>query len=171
MMLHERCLVAAVEDAATTAAVAREAARVALAQGADTVIFVHVLDAHTVVSALYVMYGVAVPLGETEDQGMALVARAAEILRAVYAARGRPAPPTRRVLATGDPALALARIAREYNARDLVLGARRPHVLGRLFHPDVRAYLARHSGAHLHIAVPGPPLTLLASGRSLRWRG
>ena len=170
MRLHEWCLVAAVEDAATTAAVAREAARVALAQGADTVIFVHVLDAHPILSALYYTNGlpVPVPLGETEDEGTALLARAEAILRAVYAARGRPAPPTRRVLATGDPAVALARIAREYNARDIVLGARRPHVLGRLFHRDVRAYLARHSTAHLHIAAPGPPLTLLAGGRSLR---
>ena len=162
MMRHERCLVVAVEDAATAEAVAREAARVALAQGADTVIFVHVLDAHTIVSALYVTYGVPVPLGETEDEGNALLTRAEEVLRAVYAARGRPAPVTRRVLATGDPAVALARIAREYNARDIVLGARHPHVLGRLFYPDARAYLARHSGARLHIATPDPPVTRLA---------
>lgn len=78
MVRHERRLVAALEDEGTAAAVAREAARVALAQGADTVIVVHVLDAHTMVSGLYWMNGVPGPLGETEDEGAALGARTTE---------------------------------------------------------------------------------------------
>src|SRR3954469_25824378 len=98
MMLHERRIVAAVEDEGTTEAVAVEAARLALAQDADTVIFVHVLDAHPMVSGLYGMSGVPAPgpIGETEDEGEALLARAVEVLHAVYAAWGRPAPTTRR---------------------------------------------------------------------------
>jgi nucleotide-binding universal stress UspA family protein len=160
MMLHERRIVAAVEDEGTTEAVAVEAARLALAQDADTVIFVHVLDAHPMVSGLYGMSGVPVPgpIGETEDEGEALLVRAEEVLHAVYAAWGRPAPTTRREIATCDPAVAIAGIAGEYNARDIVLGARRPHALGQVFHRDVRAYLTTHSRAHLHVAAPAHAL-------------
>jgi nucleotide-binding universal stress UspA family protein len=159
MVLHECRIVAAVEDEGTTEAVAMEAALVALEQDVDTVIFIHVLDAHPLVSGLYGMSGVPIPgpIGETEDEGMALLAWAEEVLHAVYAAWGRPAPTTRREIATGDPAVAIARIAGEYDARDIVLGARRPHALGQAFHHDVRAYLTTHSGAHLHVAAPAPP--------------
>jgi nucleotide-binding universal stress UspA family protein len=71
-------------------------------------------------------------------------------------------PTTRRQIATGDPAVAIARIAGEYGAREIVLGARRPQALGQMFHRDVRAYLARHSGAHLHVAAPAPTSALPA---------
>jgi nucleotide-binding universal stress UspA family protein len=157
-MLHERRIVAAVADEGTGEAVAMEAARLALEQDADTVIFVHVLDVHPIVSGLYGMSGVPVPVGETEDEGEALLVRAEEVLHAVYAAWGRPAPTTRREIATGDPAVAIAGIAGEYNARDIVLGARRPHALGQVFHRDVRTYLTTHSGAHLHVAAPAHAL-------------
>jgi hypothetical protein len=50
----------------------------------------------------------------------------------------------------------IARIAGEYDARDIVLGTRRPHALGQVFHRDVRAYLATQSRAHLHVAAPAP---------------
>jgi nucleotide-binding universal stress UspA family protein len=154
MMLHERRIVAAVEDEGTGEAVAMEAARLALEQDADTVIFVHVLDALPIVNGLYVMGGVPVPVGETEDEAEALFAQAEGVLHAGYAAWGRPAPTTRREIAAGDPAVAIAGIAAEYDAHDIVLGARRPHALGRVFHRDVRAYLTTHSGAHLHVAAP-----------------
>jgi nucleotide-binding universal stress UspA family protein len=162
VMLHERRIVAAVEDESTGEAVAMEAARLALEQDADTVIFVHVLDAHPIVSGLYAMSGVPVPVGETEDEAGALLARAEEALHAAYAAWGCPAPTTRREIATGGPAVAIARIAREYDARDIVLGARRPHALGQVFHRDVHAYLTTHSRAHLHVAAPAPTSALPA---------
>src|SRR5205085_3618901 len=97
MVRHERRLVAALEDEGTAAAVAREAARVALAQGADTVIVVHVLDAHTMVSGLYWMNGVPGPLGETEDEGAALGARTTEGRPAgtLSGARHAPSPQSR----------------------------------------------------------------------------
>jgi nucleotide-binding universal stress UspA family protein len=150
MTLHERRIVAAVADEGATEAVAMEAARVALEQDADTVIFVHVLDAHPIVSGLYGMSSAPGPIGETEDEREALLARAEGVL---HAAQGWPAPTTRREIATGDPAVAIARIAAEYDARDIVLATRRPHALGQLFQRDVRAYLTTHSGAHLHVAA------------------
>ena len=186
MVLHECRIVAAVEDEGTTEAVAMEAARVALEQDADTVIFVHVLDAHPIVSGLYGMSGVPVPgpIGETEDEGMALLAWAEGVLHAVYAAWGRPAPTTRREIATGDPAVAIAGIAGEYGASDIVLGARRPaghgcaprrcarqpSAAGRVFHRDVRAYLTTHSGAHLHVAAPAPPPPCPREGEAIGGR-
>jgi nucleotide-binding universal stress UspA family protein len=157
MMLHERRIVAAVEDEGTGESVAMEAAHLALEQDADTVIFVHVLDARPIVSGLYAMSSVPVPVGETEDEEEALLGRAEGVLHAVYAAWGRPAPTTRREITTGDPAVAIAQIVGEYDASDIVLGARRPHALGELFYRDLRAYLTTHSGAHLHVAAPAPP--------------
>jgi nucleotide-binding universal stress UspA family protein len=162
MALHERRIVTAVADEGTSEAVAMEAAHVALEHDAETVIFVHVLDAHPIVSGLYGISGVPGRIRETEDEGETLLARAEAVLHAVYAGRGCPAPTTRREIATGDPAVAIAGIAGEYDARDIVLGARRPHALGQVFHRDVRAYLATHSRAQLHVGAPVPTSALPA---------
>ena len=161
-MLDERRIVAAVDDEDAIEAVSMEAARVSLAQDADTVIFVHVHDAHPIVSGLYRMSEVPGPLGETEDEGEALLTQAEEVLHAVYAAQGCPAPTMRREIATGDPAVAIARIAGEYGASDIVLGARRPRTVRQVFHRDVHAYLTTHSGAHLHVAALPPTSALPA---------
>jgi nucleotide-binding universal stress UspA family protein len=103
-----------------------------------------------------------VPVGETEDEGEALLARAEGVLHAVYAGRGCPAPTTRREIATGDPAVAIAGIAGEYDAHGIVLGSRRPRAVRQVFHRDVRAYLTTHSRAHLHVAAPASTSALPA---------
>lgn len=146
-------IVVAIEDLAIAGAVAGEAVRLAVREGATRLLLVHVLDAHTVVNSILAMAGApSEPVLESQVEGERLLTLIAQVIQAEFAALGQPEPTIERILTRGHVAEALERIAIEHQAAWLVLGARRPHLFGRLTHPDVRAHLAGHSAVRLQVA-------------------
>jgi nucleotide-binding universal stress UspA family protein len=154
-MNSERVIVAAVEDQYTAPIVAAEAARVVAARDTRIVVLLHVRERHPVISAIYgtIGYPYVPSIVESEDEGMRLLDVAERDLRAACAKLGRPTPVIRRVLAEGEVADAIARVVAEHQADSIVLGARRPHRFGGRFHHDVRARVAAHLRAPLHLAL------------------
>jgi len=157
MMSEERAIVVAVEDAMTATTGAAEAAHVAVDTAATTGVLLHVLDAHTMVNAMFTMGGYWAPIAETREDGAAVLDVAEGALRAELAALGRPAPAIRHEIAEGSAGEAIAHDADAHDAIRIVLGARRPHAFGRLTHPDVRAHLAAHGRSSLHLAALQAP--------------
>jgi nucleotide-binding universal stress UspA family protein len=148
-------ILVAVEDRATASIVAVEAARVARERAAAAVILLHVLDPHSVVSALFSMSGAYATAAETPEEGEAILALAEATLRAEFAAAGMPPPAIRTAVVDctgGNPGAAIAHAAAAEGATLIILGARRPHALGRLTHADVRAYLQAHTACPVHVA-------------------
>ena len=160
-MAGETTIMVALEDLATVGAVAGEAVRLAVRENATRLVLVHVLDAHTVVNSILAMAAApSEPIVESQAEGERMLSLAAQVIQAEFVALGRPAPTIEEVLGRGGVAEALGQIADAHGAAWLVVGARRPHLFGRLTHPDVRAQLAGQSGVRLHVAslqeVPPP---------------
>lgn len=154
-MSDTRTILVAVEDRATAGIVAVEAARVAKQRGAETVVLLHVLDPHSVVSALFCLSGAYGQAAETEEEGEAILALAEVTLRAELEAAGVSPPEIRHAVVEtieGGTGAAIARAVEAEDAGLVILGARRPHALGRLTHPDVRAYLSGHTARTVHVA-------------------
>lgn len=152
-MSDEHVIVVAVEDLATAGAVAAAAVRLALKQDATTLYLVHVLDQHPVLNGMLGMTGAyAPPVLETGDDARTMLDVAERVIRAEFAALGKPAPSIQQEVAEGHAGEAVARLAAEHQAGWIVLGARRPHLFGRLTHPDMRAHLAGHTSCQVHVA-------------------
>jgi nucleotide-binding universal stress UspA family protein len=154
-MSGAQTILVAVEDYATASIVAVEAARLAREQETQTIILLHVLDPHAMVAALFSLSGTYGLVEETAAEGEAVLALAEVALSAEFAAAGTPAPAIQRVLvnsAEGGAGSAIAQVAGERGAELIVLGARRPHALGRLTHPDVRAYITGHTACPVCVA-------------------
>ena len=160
-MPGETTIMVALEDLATAGAVAGEAVRLAVRESATRLLLVHVLDAHTVVNSILAMAAApSEPIVESAAEGERMLSLATRVIQAEFAALGRPAPAIEAVLGRGGVAEALGQIAGAHQVAWLVVGARRPHLFGRLTHPDVRANLAGRSSVRLHVAslqeVPTP---------------
>ena len=160
-MPGETTIMVALEDLATAGAVAGEAVRLAVREDATRLLLVHVLDAHTVVNSILAMAGApSEPVLESQAEGERMLALAAQVIQGEFAALGRSTPAIEEVLGRGSVAETLGRIAEAHRAVWLVVGARRPHLFGRLTHPDVRANLAGRSSVRIHVAslqeVPTP---------------
>jgi nucleotide-binding universal stress UspA family protein len=148
-------ILVAVEDRATASIVAVEAARVARERAAEMVHLLHVLDPHSVVCSLFSLSGAYASAAETPEEGEAILALAEATLRAELAAAGTPPPEVRKSVVEsteGNPGAAIAQAAETGGAALIILGARRPHALGRLTHADVRAYLREHTSYQVHVA-------------------
>ena len=163
-MPREVTLVVAVEDAATAAIVSAGAAHLAMEQGATQVILLHAFDSHNFANALYGGGGVSVPAPATpieESRGEAeeVLSLAEAAFRAEYQALECPLPTISRKLAQGRScAGCIAQIAADAGAKAIVVGARRPHVFGRLSHPEFRTALARHTAVPVHVVpLHAPP--------------
>lgn len=151
-METERVLVVALEDRKTAPAVARKAGLVAIAERTRMVVLIHVA-ADTVGTGLgfepagyWIPYGA--PTTETDD----ILDAAESTLRAVYAAHHQVPPTIRRVTETGPIPERITGVAITNHAVGVVLGARRPHKLGLLFHPDVAARVASRLSCPIHVA-------------------
>lgn len=149
---RERSIVVALEDRITAPAVARKAALVAIAEQARRLVLLHVRDDNPA-GALHAVSGYWAPVAEAVDTASDILDAAEETLRVVYATRGRPVPPISREVAVGPVAPAIERIVSAHQAAGVVLGARRPHRFGTLFHPDVGAELAAHLNCPIHVAA------------------
>ncbi len=149
-MAEERRILAAIEDMMTATTVAAVAARAATEEGASEIILLHVLSQHPSIRSLLHQHGRSVA---SPGEGEAVLELAERAVRAEYAAMGKPAPSIAYELATGEPAIEIARVAAERRVALLVVGARRPGAFG-LLHPDVRGGL----GGRVTCAVRVAPL-------------
>ncbi len=166
-MSGERVLVVAVEDIATAGVVAAAAAHTAMEREAGRVIFVHVLDSHTLATGLFGMTGALMPVVESEDEGHAVLALAEAAFRAEYVALERPSPAMDQQLIRGNPGSVIPEVVRSSGADGIVVGARRPHAFGRLTHPDVRSALVSHLEVPVFVAAlqSDPPESAGTSNR------
>jgi nucleotide-binding universal stress UspA family protein len=138
---------------ATAGAVASEAVRQAIQQQATTLLLVHVLDEHTVLNGLLGMTGsYSEPIRESSSECECMLRVAEQVIRAEFAAIGKPAPKIEYVMTQGHVGEALGEVAARHGAERIVVGARRPHLFGRLTHPDVKAHLATHAPCRVHVA-------------------
>jgi nucleotide-binding universal stress UspA family protein len=154
-MATTETILMAVEDRSTASIVAVEAARVARERATEVVILLHVLDPHSVVCALFSLSGAYASAAETPEDGEAILALAEATLKAEFAATGTPPPEIRKSVVEcteGNSGAAIAHAAEAQGATLIILGARRPHALGRLTHADVRAYLKEHTACPVHVA-------------------
>lgn len=152
-MPTEDTIVVAVEDLPTAGIVGVDAAHVAIEIAASRLVLLHVLDQHLLAGTVLGASGYCPAVGETLDEGVAVLDAAEQALRAEFAALGKPVPAIRRVVAEGQAADAIKQAIAEHNAAGVVLGARRPHAFGRLLHPDVREHLAGHTACRIHVAA------------------
>ena len=136
-MADERAIVVAVEDLATLGAVSAEAVRQVANHGSTAVYLVHVLDEHPLLRGLLGTAGTWQPVEETDEQCGELLSTAKEVMLAEFAALGKPAPHIECRIEYGRAGEALARVVAEHHAEAMVIGARRPHLFGRLTHEDV----------------------------------
>ncbi len=148
-----RTLVAAIEDMSTASIVAVEAAHVARELNVDHIILVHVLNEHTMLSAMYSAANYAAPVAETADEGQLVLNLAEAALRAEYAGINAPVPAVEHVISDGSPAKVIERVASAPGVVSIVLGARRPHAFGRLTHPDIRAQVSPHITVPVRVAA------------------
>lgn len=152
-MPSERVIVVAVEDIATAGVVAVGAAHLAMEQGADRLILVHVLDDHVVTNGLAGLVGGAPPLVETAAEGRSILRLAKQTVEAECRAANHSLPACDEELGEGRPGPTIARVATDNQAAAIVIGARRPHALGRLAHPEVVEHLRRHTAIPVHVVA------------------
>jgi nucleotide-binding universal stress UspA family protein len=150
-MSSDLVIVVAVEDMATVGVVAAGAAQFAMEQGASRLILLHVLDDHALANGFSGLMGTPVPVVETREEASEILGYAEEIIAAEYGATERPLPVILRELGEGRAGPVIALAAADAQASAIVLGARRPHALGRLTHPDVVAYLRKHTATPVHV--------------------
>jgi len=148
-----RTLVVAIEDLATAGVVAVEAAHLARDMSVHHIVLVHALDAHTVISAIFGAANYAAPLAETQEEGIQLLEVAANDIRAEDAAVGAAVPTIELIVSDGVPAKVIEGAAQSSSVVGVVLGARRPHALGRLTHADVRSHVTSHLSVPVRIAA------------------
>ncbi|HEX6508519.1 MAG TPA: universal stress protein [Chloroflexota bacterium] len=165
-MAPEGTVVVAVEDAATAGSVAAGAVRVAIEHGATQLILVHVLDEHPLANALYQGGGLSVPapappIDETPGEVEQIFTAAEAAIRAACRTQEAPLPAITRWVGEGRPTGAIiARVAADTSAVAIVVGARRPHALGRLVHPDACAALRHHTHTPIRVvSLRGEPHT------------
>jgi nucleotide-binding universal stress UspA family protein len=121
-------------------------------QDASSAILLHVMDEHLVADGFAGLMGMSpATLQETQEEGSALLRFAEATLAAEYEAVNRTAPAIVQRIAQGKPGSTIAQIATEAGATAIILGARRPHALGRLAHPDVVDFLRRHTAIPVHV--------------------
>lgn len=152
-MSAEYVILVALEDMATTGVVAAGAAHVALEKDASRIILLHILDHHVVANGLAGIVGARTPVVETEEEGMAILRFGEATIKAEYGAVDRPVPEMVRMLGDGRAGPTIAMAAGDVGATALVVGARRPHALGRLTHPDVADYLRLHANLPVHVVA------------------
>ncbi len=150
---ERRTLVVAIEDLATAGVVAVEAARVARDMNVNHITLVHVLNEHTLISALFGAANYAAPIAETEDEGAQLLKVAESDIRAEYRAVDTAAPTFESLVSDGFPARVIEEAAHSSGVVGVVLGARRPHALGRLTHADVRSHVSSRLSVPVRIAA------------------
>lgn len=152
-MSGQRTIVVAVEDFTTAGAVAAEAVRTTVRENATRLVLVHVLDEHTVLNGMMAISGSSSePVMESVPEGERLLAETEQAIQAEFTALGRETPEIIRIIGRGHVGGVLARITAEQQAGWLVVGARRPHLFGRLTHPDVRSHLAAHASSVIQVA-------------------
>jgi nucleotide-binding universal stress UspA family protein len=151
-MADEHVVVVAIEDLATIGAVCAEAVRRVAAQENTVLYLVHVLDEHPVLRSMLGSAGTWQPVEETDEECNDLLSAAREVLVAEFAALGQAAPRMVCVVEYGAAGEALARVVAERQAEAMVIGARRPHLFGRLTHADVGAHLQGRVTCAVHVA-------------------
>jgi len=152
-MGEQRAIIVATEDPSTAGAVCAEAVRLASTHKATDLVLVHVADDHPVINGMLALTGSYVePMCETPTDCSRLLCWAEELLRAEFTARNEPIPNLRQEVAGGHAGEAIARIAAAHKAEWIVLGARRPHLFGRITHPNVQAHVAAHSHCQVRVA-------------------
>lgn len=150
---ERRTLVVAIEDLATAGVVAVEATQVAREMNANHILLVHALNEHTVISAIFGAANYAAPIAETTDDGLQLLRLAESEIQAEYAAVGVQVPLIELQVGDGAPSKVIEQAARTDGVIGVVIGARRPHALGRLTHADVRSYVAPRLSVPVRIAA------------------
>jgi nucleotide-binding universal stress UspA family protein len=151
-METERILVVALEDRRTAPAVARKAGLVAIAERTRLVVLLHVVADMVGTGLGFEPAGCWMPDGTPTEEVTNILDAAENTLHAVYAAHHQAPPIIRRVIGTGPIPEAIRRAATTNQAVGVVLGARRPHKLGLLFHPDVAARVAPQLTCPVHVA-------------------
>ena len=151
-MKAEHTLVIAIEDISTIHCVGKEATHIAIEVGAKRLVLLHVLDQHPLSGAAVAMSGYYMPIGESPEDGAALLKRAEAAIEAEFDRRGTPRPEIELLVGQGNPSEAIEDVVRDYGAEDVVMGARHRHVFGRLMYSDVRAHLKCLDAHHIHIA-------------------
>lgn len=147
-MAAERRILAAIEDMMTATTVAAAAARAAAEEGGSEIILLHVLSQQPTLRSVLHQHGRS---GASPGEGEAVLELAERAILAQFAAMGKPAPSIAYELATGEPAVEIARVATERKVALLVVGARRPTAFG-LLHPDVRGNLASRVPCAIRVA-------------------
>lgn len=147
-MAEERRVLAAIEDIMTATTVAAAAARAAIEEGASEIVLLHVLSQHPTLRTLLHQHGRS---SASPGEGEAVLELAERAVQAQCAAMGKPAPAISYELATGEPAIEIARVASEKRAALLVVGARRPGAFG-LLHPDVQGSLRSRVTCAIRVA-------------------
>lgn len=148
-----RSILVGLEDSGTAGVVATAAAHIAMDRDATAVVLLHVIDTYMPAGGLLGLSGVPIPMIDTEEEHVAMLALAEGAIRAEYGALDRSAPSITQRVSAGAPAAIIARVAEDVRATAIVLGARRPHAFGRLVHPDVRVSLRKCTNVPIH-AVP-----------------
>jgi nucleotide-binding universal stress UspA family protein len=152
-MADTQPLVVAIEDLSTVGAVAGAAARLALQQRTPTLVLVHVIEEHAVLNGiLTTSFSPVDPILEPVSEAQECLDLAEQIIAAEFQAQGQSAPVVRKELGRGSPSRVLALACEAYQATGVVLGARRPHLFGRMTHPDVRRQFAALSSCLVHLA-------------------
>ena len=150
-MAADVTVVVAVEDEGTVGVVGAAAAHIAMELNATKIVLLHVLEHHSVSGGLLGLT-LPVPVAETLDECGSLLARAEEAVKAEYSALGKDVPSIARQLEGGDPGQVISSVAEAAGARAIMVGGRRPHAFGRLAHPDVGAWLRRHTDIPIRVA-------------------
>jgi nucleotide-binding universal stress UspA family protein len=136
----------------TAGAVGASAAQVAMEEDATAVILLHVVENHVVAQCLMTVAR-PVSMWETKEEAQSVLAAAEAALRAEYVAVGRPEPSiTQRLVGGTATGTVIAEVADDAGALKIVVGGRRPHVLGRLAHTDVRLGLRHHTKIPVYVA-------------------
>jgi len=152
-MADEGVIVVALEDLATAGIVATGAAQFAMEKKLRRVVLLHVLDPALVSNGLAGLISGAAPIVETVEDGEKILMVAEQTVKAEFEAVQRPLPAMSHELVEGRPGQAISQAAEKASASAIVLGARRPHALGRLAHPDVVDFLRGHCKIPVHVVA------------------
>jgi nucleotide-binding universal stress UspA family protein len=125
---------------------------VAIAERVHLVVLLHVIDDPVGTGFGFEPAGCWIPGAAPVNEADEILDAAENTLRAVYGTHRRPLPMVGRVAAAGPIPEAIMRTAVTNHAVGVVLGARRPHRLGALFHPDVAARIAPRLDCPIHVA-------------------
>jgi nucleotide-binding universal stress UspA family protein len=136
----------------TAGVVGAAAAHVAMEDDCTQIILLHVVENHVVAQGLMTV-ALPVPMRETKEEAQSVLTAAEAALRAEYVATGRPEPAiTHRLLGGTATGTVIAEVANDAGAQKIVVGGRRPHVLGRLAHADVCSGLRHHTKISVQVA-------------------